>query len=84
MVKRIKYIYDKDGVGTSKQTFEINGLKTRVMLDTKKFKFMIVDETTGDIIKTGGNTKKGNLHVLKRQVKQTLEDLGVNFGIEVN
>ena len=76
-MKRIKYEYD-GLIGISRQIFRINGIETKVYLDTENFKFEIVD-IEGELISSGGKTKKGNLEVLKRQAKRALEELGVEF-----
>ena len=80
MIKRIKYDY-MGLIGLSRQTFKVNGIDIRVYLDTENFKFELVSED-GIAVFKGGNSKRGNLHVLKRQVKKALEDFGVEFETE--
>ena len=80
MTKRIKYEY-MGKIGVSRQVFNVLGIDVRVYLDTEEFKFELVDDN-GIAIFKGGNSKKGNLHVLKRQVKKALEDFGIEFETE--
>lgn len=81
MQTRIKYNFDETGVlGESRQIFKVNGREVKVYLLMDNLKYQIRDNSTGDVLKEGGNTK--NRAVLLKQAKKGLSDLGFNFGEE--
>ena len=84
MSSRIRYDKtEKDGILKSKRDFvsDSRGSVYHVILDINKCEYTIKNKNTRRIYK-GGETIN-NLHVLKRKVKERLEDLGVNFSKEI-
>lgn len=84
MATRIKFVYDTDKladatIGTSRQTFTVNGKDVRLLVNFKDFYFEVVDNE-GNAIAKGGKTK--NRAVLLRQAKRELQRLGCDFGTE--
>lgn len=80
MFTRIRYAATGKNLKTSIKPIQADGRQVAVVLDEKKFHFMIQDFTTKEVISFGGDTKNPN--VLKLQAKKALEDLGVVFQSE--
>jgi hypothetical protein len=90
MSKRIKYeYYEFEEVNgklipikaMSRNSYKVDGINLDIDLNLKDYTFEILAED-GTIIVKGGNSKKKNHEVLKRQAKKALMDLGVNFKLE--
>ena len=84
MANRIKYEKTaKEGILESYKNFhsETTDAMYFVVLDTNKCEYTIRNMTSRRTYKGGENVN--NLHVLKRNVKERLEKLGVKFDKEV-
>lgn len=90
MSKRVKYEYyefeEVDGATTpvmamSRNSYVVEGVRLNIDLNLKNYTFEIIAED-GTVVAKGGNSKKKNHEVLKRQAKLALEKLGYEFNSE--
>jgi hypothetical protein len=85
MSTRIRYIETKVKgvfVGTRKIRSQKTNALYSIELDLNEMDFKIRNMGNGHIVKRGTKNVK-NIHVLKRNVKKALKQLGVKFDLEI-
>jgi len=77
MSTRIRY--GKDGLSTSKFFHPTNGARYLVKLDTENKQWMILDDASGLVARSG---YQSNLALMKKEAKKALQELGIEFESE--